>query len=94
MANYTETSEVDQVTVDPATGLVLWRTTTRVFRDGVEISKTFERGSRAIDDDVSQIPPDAKRVRDLFDTPALRQKMRDKRAADVARFNPKSHGAP
>lgn len=84
----TKRTELDQIVVDPTTGTVLWRETTHIEEDGVLLSRTHHRGSREINDD-TPMPAEAKRVRDLFDTPALRAKAAQKRADDIAKLFPK-----
>lgn len=81
----TKRVEIDQITIDPTTGLVLWRETTTIEEDGVELSQSYHRGSREIDHDLP-IPTEVKRVRDLFDTPALRAKAKKKRDDSLAKL--------
>lgn len=46
---------VDQITVTE-NGIVLFREATRIFEDGVELSKTYHRSSLTPGQDVSNVP--------------------------------------
>lgn len=50
-----ETTNVDQITVTE-NGIVLYRETTRILRDGVEITKTYHRSSLTPGQDLTGVP--------------------------------------
>jgi len=51
----TKSTVVDQITVTE-NGVVLFREATRIFENGVELSKTFHRSSLLPGQDVSAVP--------------------------------------
>jgi DNA-binding transcriptional LysR family regulator len=51
----TKSTVVDQVTVTE-NGVVLYREATRIFEDGVELSKTYHRSSLTPGQDLTGIP--------------------------------------
>jgi len=51
----TKSVVVDQITVTE-NGIVLFREATRIFEDGVELSKTYHRSSLTPGQDVSSVP--------------------------------------
>lgn len=80
MAQYTEEAKIDQVTLDPVYGTILWRVTTTVFKDGVEWKKEYERFSMEIDDiNPARLPAELLPYRALVDTPEAKQRTKDKK---------------
>jgi len=72
----TKRKVLDQITLEPETGTVLWRETTIIEEDGVEISRQHHRGSVEVDvEDSPLIPAEVKPFRPLIDTPAARAKV-------------------
>ena len=55
MSTFTETKVVDQITVTE-NGIVLYREATRIFKDDVEVSKTFYRTSLTPGQDLTGVP--------------------------------------
>jgi hypothetical protein len=51
----TKSTVVDQITVTE-NGIVLYREATRVFEDGVELSKTYHRSSLTPGQDLAGVP--------------------------------------
>lgn len=79
MPTFTETTEIDEVRVEPLTGNVLWRQVTVVERDGVEISRTFLRESVSLEDPRADLPAIVLAARPLADTPKARDAIRKKK---------------
>lgn len=76
MPTFTETTEIDEVRVEPLTGNVLWRKVTVIERDGVEISRTFHRESVGLEDPRDDLPAIVVAARPLADTPKAREDIR------------------
>ena len=55
MSTFTETKVVDQITVTE-NGIVLYREATRIFKDDVEVTKTFHRTSLTPGQDLTGVP--------------------------------------
>ena len=55
MSTFTETKVIDQITVTE-NGIVLYREATRIFKDDVEVSKTFHRSSLTPGQDLTGQP--------------------------------------
>ena len=53
--SFTETKVIDQITVTE-NGIVLYREATRIFKDDVEVSKTYHRSSLIPGQDLTGIP--------------------------------------
>jgi len=51
----TKSTVVDQITVTD-NGIILYREATRIFEDGVELSKTYHRSSLVPGQDLSNVP--------------------------------------
>lgn len=78
MAEYTEEKILDQITVDPISGTVLWRYSVNVYKDGVLWKTDYERSSAPLDDpDPSRIPAGVLPYRAMVDTPQARQKLKE-----------------
>jgi hypothetical protein len=52
---------VDQITVTE-NGIVLFREATRIFEDGVELSKTYHRSSLTPGQDISGVPANVQAI--------------------------------
>jgi len=57
----TKSTIVDQVTVTE-NGIVLFREATRIFEDGVELSKTYHRSSLMPGQDLSGVPANVQAI--------------------------------
>jgi len=57
----TKSTVVDQITVTE-NGVVLFREATRIFEDGVELSKTYHRSSLTPGQDLSGAPANVKAI--------------------------------
>jgi DNA-binding transcriptional LysR family regulator len=57
----TKEVKVDQVTVTE-NGIVLFREATRIFEDGVELSKTYHRSSLTPGQDLSGVPANVQAI--------------------------------
>jgi len=55
MSTFTETKVIDQITVTE-NGIVLYREATRIFKDDVEVSKTYHRSSLTPGQDLTGVP--------------------------------------
>lgn len=67
---------LDQIVLEPETGTVLWRETTVIEEDGVELSRTYHRSSAMVDEaDSPRIPAKVKELRAAVDTPEARAKV-------------------
>lgn len=76
---------LDQIVLEPETGTVLWRETTVIEEDGVELSRSYHRSSAMIDEpDHAGIPAKVKELRAAVDTPQARAKV----AANKAKQKP------
>lgn len=71
---------VDQIIVEPETGTTLWRETTIIEEDGVELSRQYHRGSVEVDATApATMPALVAEVRALVDTPQARAKAQENR---------------
>jgi len=61
---------VDQITVTD-TGIVFFREATRVFDDGVELSKTYHRTSLIPGQDISGVPASVQAICNVVWTPEV-----------------------
>ncbi len=75
---YTEEKTIDQIIIEPEFGTVLWRETTKILKDGVEVAKTYHRGSAMLDDPTA-VPVDVLPYQAVVDTPARRAKLAAKK---------------
>ena len=76
----TKDKVLDQIILEPKTGTVLWRETTVIVEDGVELSRSYHRGSAMVDEpDSARIPAEVKTFRTMIDTPAARAKAQEAR---------------
>ena len=66
----TKSTVVDQVTVTEY-GVVLFREATRIFEDGVELSKTYHRSSLTPGQDISGVPANVQAICDAAWTPEV-----------------------
>jgi hypothetical protein len=57
----TKSTVVDQITVTE-NGVVLFREATRVFEDGVELSKTYHRSSLSPGENISGVPANVQAI--------------------------------
>ena len=55
MSTFTETKAIDQITVTE-NGVILYREATRIFKDDVEVSKTYHRSSLLPGQDLTGVP--------------------------------------
>lgn len=53
----TKRTFIDQIIFEPADGRTMWREATVIEEDGVELSRTYHRGSAEANVDPSTIPP-------------------------------------
>lgn len=65
----TKRTEIDQIVIEPGTGIVLWRTSTVIEEDGVELSRTYHRGSVEPGFDASHVPAEVEVFRAQVQTP-------------------------
>ena len=70
MSTFTETKIIDQITVTD-NGIVLYRETTRVFKDDVEVSKTYHRSSLTPGQDLTGIPDNVAAICNTSWTPEI-----------------------
>jgi hypothetical protein len=61
---------VDQITVTE-NGIVLFREATRIFEDGVELSKTYHRSSLTPGQDISGVPANVQAICNVAWTPEV-----------------------
>jgi hypothetical protein len=61
---------VDQITVTE-NGIVLFREATRIFEDGVELSKTYHRSSLTPGQDISGVPANVQAICNTAWTPEV-----------------------
>lgn len=61
---------VDQITVTE-NGIVLFREATRIFEDGVELSKTYHRSSLTPGQDLSGVPANVQAICNAAWTPEV-----------------------
>jgi hypothetical protein len=61
---------VDQITVTE-NGVVLFREATRIFEDGVELSKTYHRSSVTPGQDISGVPANVQAICNAAWTPEV-----------------------
>jgi DNA-binding transcriptional LysR family regulator len=66
----TKSIVVDQITVTE-NGVVLFREATRIFEDGVELSKTFHRSSLTPGQDISGLPANVQAICNAAWTPEV-----------------------
>jgi len=67
---FTKSVVVDQITVTE-TGHILYREATRVFEDGVELSKTYHRSSLIPGQDISGVPANVQAICNAAWTPEV-----------------------
>ena len=66
----TKSIAVDQITVTES-GVVLFREATRIFEDGVELSKTYHRSSLTPGQDISGVPANVQAICNVAWTPEV-----------------------
>jgi hypothetical protein len=66
----TKSTVVDQITVTES-GVVLFREATRIFEDGVELSKTYHRSSLQPGQDISGVPANVQAICNAAWTPEV-----------------------
>jgi hypothetical protein len=66
----TKSVAVDQITVTE-NGIILYREATRVFEDGVELSKTYHRSSLQPGQDLSGVPANVQAICNAAWTPEV-----------------------
>ena len=66
----TKSTVVDQITVTE-NGIVLFREATRIFEDGVELSKTYHRSSLTPGQDISGVPANVQAICNAAWTPEV-----------------------
>jgi len=66
----TKEVKIDQITVTE-NGIVLFREATRVFEDGVELSKTYHRSSLTPGQDISAVPANVQAICNAAWTPEV-----------------------
>ena len=66
----TKEVKVDQITVTE-NGIVLFREATRIFEDGVELSKTYHRSSLTPGQDISGVPANVQAICNAAWTPEV-----------------------
>jgi hypothetical protein len=59
--SFSKSTVVDQITVTE-NGIVLFREATRVFEDGVELSKAYHRSSLSPGEDTSAVPANVQAI--------------------------------
>ena len=67
---FTKSIVVDQITVTE-NGTVLFREATRIFEDGVELSKTYHRSSLTPGQDISAVPTNVQAICNVVWTPEV-----------------------
>ena len=67
---FTKSVIVDQITVTEK-GHILYREATRVFEDGVELSKTYHRSSLTPGQDISAVPANVQAICNAAWTPEV-----------------------
>lgn len=80
----TKREVLDQIIVDPDLGNVSWRVTTVIEEDGVELTRSYNRRSAVVDENVPDAPPLVQEFRARVDTPEVRKRVRDVRAKTPA----------
>ena len=65
-----KSSVIDEITVTE-NGLVFYREATRVFEDGVELSKTYHRSSLKPGQDISDVPAKVQAICNAAWTPEV-----------------------
>jgi hypothetical protein len=73
----TKRTFLDQITVLPENGTVLWRLTTVIEEDGVELTRSYHRRSAALDETVPDLPAEVAPHRALVDNATTRQRVKD-----------------
>jgi len=66
----TKSKVVDQITITE-NGIVLYREATRIFEDGVELSKTYHRSSLTPGQDISGAPENVQAICNAAWTPKV-----------------------
>jgi hypothetical protein len=66
----TKEVKVDQITITE-NGIVLYREATRIFEDGVELSKTYHRSSLTPGQDISGVPANVQAICNVAWTPEV-----------------------
>jgi hypothetical protein len=66
----TKELKIDQVTVTE-NGIVLFREVTRIFEDGVELSKSYHRSSLTPGQDISGVPANVQAICNAAWTPEV-----------------------
>lgn len=81
----TKRKVVDQIVIEPESGVVLWRESTIIEEDGVELSRTYHRGSvMAGDTPPGHMPAEVEPFRAMADTPDARAKVEANKAKALA----------
>jgi hypothetical protein len=65
-----KSSVIDEITVTE-NGLVFYRESTRVFEDGVELSKTYHRSSLTPGQDIGGVPANVQAICNVAWTPEV-----------------------
>jgi hypothetical protein len=68
--SFSKSTVVDQITVTE-NGIVLFREATRIFEDGVELSKTYHRSSLTPGQDISGVPANVQAICSVAWTPEV-----------------------
>jgi DNA-binding transcriptional LysR family regulator len=67
---FTETKVIDQITVTES-GIVLYRETTRILKDGEQVAQTYHRSSLAPASDLTGIPSNVAAICNVAWTPEV-----------------------
>lgn len=70
MLNFSETTGVDEITVTE-NGTILYREASRVFKDGMQIAKTFHRGSLEPGQNLDGVPAKVAAIARIAWTPEV-----------------------
>jgi len=82
MSTFTETKTVDQITVSE-NGIVLYRETTRILKDGEQIAQTFHRTSLVPGHDLTGQPSNVAAIATAAWTPEVVAAYEAQQAASV-----------
>jgi len=82
MSTFTETKTVDQITVSE-NGIVLYRETTRILKDGEQIAQTFHRTSLVPGQDLTGQPSNVAAIATAAWTPEVVAAYEAQQAASV-----------
>lgn len=87
----TKTKKLDQVIIEPDTGTVLWREVTIIEEDGVELTRTYHRGSSPIDVQLPESAPEAVApFKAMADTPQARATVEGHKVKQAEALNVKA----